>query len=173
MINNSRKNGFTLIELLVVVLIIGITISLVSVSSAFYHNKDQELQQAAIDFKLLVDYAQQEAIVGFTEIGLKIVPEGYRFMRYQINKENTAATWVTINNDSVLGTYLIPSGTLLHIVVSQKISQDAAEPQIILSSNGDVTPFAIEFSMMNRSASYRVTADANGKVMMTEIRKRK
>lgn len=130
----KKTSGYTLIELLVVLAIIGIvtSITLMNVGDGG-RRRNIELDQQALDSR--IHYYQKQAVLLHQPIGLHLSQKVYVFSEWDKEKSiwsllkgqyDFAALprMVGINNESQKLPKKIPS-----------------EPQIVLSSDGLVTPF--------------------------------
>lgn len=93
----SRQQGFTLIEVLLVVVLIGILMG-VAVLSLNAGDGSRRLQQAQSALIGQLGYARLLAENEQQEIGIRLQPPGYRFLRF----EPATRRWLPVLDDPVL-----------------------------------------------------------------------
>ena len=163
-------NGFTLIEILVVLFIISIvsTVALLSIS----HNSNKQIETFANELTQVITLAEEQALLQPAVIGLSFTENSYQFLTYQAPSEkDKTASWIPIQDD-VLGKHTIPSDIEVKVVVANAKpsttdtmdEHEKAQPQIIISTNGDVTPFTIYIGKRDDKPRYVITGEANGTV---------
>lgn len=167
MINNGYRSmrGFTLIEILVVLFIISIvtTVALLSIS----RNENRQLEAFTKEFIQRVTLAEEQAMLQPSVLGLAIEGNAYQFARYQPAQGEKKSFWQP-TQDTLLANYEIPRGIELNVEVGgKKIEQDENEkhsPQIVISTNGDITPFTIYVAKTGKSPRYVISGDADGNI---------
>lgn len=153
----ARSAGFTLIEILVVVVIIAIVMA-TAVLAVGTTGRDNELEKESERLLALVNYVQEQAEVRTREYGLLCAAEGYRFVTFDPRK----AQWHVVDTDEALHDRELPDGLSLRLTVEArpivfKPRQEIEDltPQIMIYSNGDLTPF--ELTVERREAERSVT----------------
>lgn len=157
--NTVPQQGFTLLELLIVLVIIGVVIAAVALS---IHNSgsSQQSRSAANIFRARVMYAEQNAIIQSTTIGLAISQQGYQFYRLQ-NKPPTEVIYWQKADDNALRYQSWPSTMNLSLRLPDNPNalipnQLPQQPMIIFNPSGGVTPFTLKID------HFTVQAKANG-----------
>jgi len=155
------NKGFTLIEIMVVVIIVSVLIGAVALS--FPPIGDKLLKENADRFSALMSLAQDEAILQSTELAVEITPTGYSF--YQ-NENNS---WVAFS-DNPFSKRQLPDGIstkmyLDGILIDLK-NRDENQPQIVILSSGEVTPFTYTLQFKGKS-EIQLKVDANGEIEKT------
>jgi len=104
-VQRRRLSGFTLLELLVVIVIIGIIISVASVSVNVL-GRDNQIEDQAKRLNAVISQAREEAELQARDTGLYIERDGYLFMRYNYPTH----TWNEIEDDELLKRRELPAG---------------------------------------------------------------
>lgn len=149
--------GFTLIELLIVLVIIGIVASFALLATGDF-GFDKRVGASAEQFAQLVRFAEEQAILQPSVIGIEILPQGYRFHRYLSVNNDSQAQWVLITTDPLLTYRAWPNGIYAQLTSTQKSTSF-----IIISPTGDITPFTIEL-LNNRKMLYQIVGNPDGQV---------
>ena len=150
-----RARGFTLIEVLVVMLLIGIILGMTTLYIG--GDDDSAVKQESERLALLVQTAQQEAILQGTIFLLEVVANGYRFAR--LNDEDE---FQVLEQDDILRAREMPVGVEL-----QGLELEGAperQPGVLLWPTGELTAFAVTFKQAAGNARWRVEGLANGEV---------
>lgn len=145
-VKNNKANGFTLLELLIVLVIIGVVIAAVALS---IHNSgsSQESRSAANIFRARTLYAEQNAILQSTTIGLAISQTGYQFYHLQNKPPSEVIYWQKSDVDALRFQAWPKSMDLsLHLPDSPNAlipNQLPEQPMIVFNPTGGVTPFTL------------------------------
>lgn len=163
-----KQAGYTLIEILIVILIISIvtTVTLLTIG----HNENRDMETFAKELTQMVSLAEEQAMLEPNTLGISLAPHSIQFASQQKDKETNKAVWLPLT-DHVLNHYAIPD----KIQVSLQVAGNKVElnhsvndmPQIIISTNGDVTPFILYVGKKGQKPRYAITADADGNVSST------
>ena len=132
------QRGFTLIEVAVVMLVIVIVLGLVSVN--LEPDRETPVRDEARRFVLLLQTAQQEAILQGKILALAFEHQGYYFMMLNDKKE-----FKTINDDEVLRARPLPSGIVISSIDIEGIPENE-KPRLILLPTGELPAFTVIFS---------------------------
>lgn len=159
--------GFTLIEILVVLFIISIvtTVALLTIS----RNQNRALDVFAKEFTQRLSLAEEQAMLQPSVLGLSIAENGYQFTRYHSQQGEKKSSWLP-TQDKLLGDHAIPLGIELNVEVGgKKLAENKDEkknatPQIVISTNGDITPFTIYVGKTGQSPRYMISGDADGNI---------
>jgi general secretion pathway protein H len=165
--------GFSLLELLVVVAIIGLLVRAVTLSMGALGN-DQQLEQEAGRLRTVIDLLHEEALMQSRDYAVMFTETGYRFYVY----DHQELTWVVPPADRLLEQRSLgPELSLALVLDGREVplepnfdAQDveSAEPQIMLLSSGEVTPFKIEMQRADREGRFGLTAELDGKLTLTQ-----
>jgi general secretion pathway protein H len=157
----KRAAGFTLIEILVVLFIISIvsTVALLSIN----RNTNKEIETYAKQIAQMLALAQEQAMVQSNVVGLMVKSQTLTFTSLHMGDAKQKNTWQPLQ-ESVLGTQKVPSDLQLKVGGGNASDGNSANPQIIISTNGDVTPFTIYIGKKGEKPLYAITGDADGQV---------
>lgn len=169
-----RQAGYTLIEILIVLFIISIvtTVALLSIS----RNENKQLESFANELTQMVTLAEEQAMLQPTVLGLTFSEHSFQFSSLDTSnrdEKKNKNTWIPLQ-DTRLAKRDIPSNIQLKIEVGNKsLSMDDEEenhsPQIIISTNGDITPFTIYVGQKGGKPRYVITGNADGNVTSKEL----
>lgn len=158
-------SGYTLIEILIVLLIISIvtTVALLSISQ----NQNRRVQAIANEFAQMMTLAEEQAMLQPEVLGVSFSPQSWQFNRLKPD-EKQKSVWMPLS-DSSLSSRDIPDDMEISLVMAgEKIeASDAAMkrvPQIMISTNGDVTPFTFYIGKKGSKPLYVVHASADGTI---------
>jgi len=172
----QRAHGFTLIEVLVVLVIISIIVT-VGVLSLNNLGKDPPAKDAAQKIADLTGLAAEQAVMQGQEYGLLVEPHAYTFYIYN------GRGWTSASGDSLFGRHDLGDDVTLTLqLVGAPVtlapppatadtgaassatsaapaagSPDGPKPQLLLLSSGELQPFEILVSGVDKdSPSYTV-----------------
>lgn len=144
--------GFTLIEVMVVLVIMASMAGLLVLG--FKDNPEQRLRREADDLAALLNVAADEAVMRSMELGLAIDTEGYRFVYFDLEKQQ----WLAVA-EKTLGPHVFPDTISVAIALdgerldeqsleriralSARSDNDRLRPMLLLLSSGEVTPFTL------------------------------
>ena len=111
-VNLSTRNtaGFTLLEILVVMVIIGVVVSMVSLSINIL-GRDTQVEDQSKRLEAVIAQVREESEMQGKDVGLFVERDGYLFMRYNY----MAQTWIEISDDELLGYRALPAGLETHL----------------------------------------------------------
>lgn len=101
----ARRCGFTLIELLVVVIIIGVIVSMATLSVSVL-GRDSQAEEQARRFWTILRQAREEAELQGFNIGVYLAAEEYEFLRF----DALTNTWHPMPQDKLYATRRLPEG---------------------------------------------------------------
>ena len=165
----AQSAGFTLLELLVVVAIIGLLSASVALSFRAIGN-DQEMEQETGRLRSLIDLLREEALMQSRDYGLMFTETGYRFYVFDYRE----LKWIDPPIDRLLEPHALrPLLSVALMLEGREVplerdfeSQDIEnpEPQVMLLSSGEVTPFEIEMSRDGVRGHFDLSVALDGKV---------
>lgn len=162
---SSRSGrGFTLLEVLVVVFIIGITLTLATLTVG---NRAQEaLEQEALRLSARLDLAGDEAVMQAREYALEFTDDGYRFLVFENNE------WRALKQDETLRARRLPDGLWMKVNLAEEAAREESDektPQrIYLLSSGEMSAFEIDFGY-SQTAGYRLIGQLDGSLELKRL----
>lgn len=157
----QRHRGFTLIEVAVVIVIIGVIIATVGIRLG---DDSAAVEQESQRLALLVQTAQQEAIMSGDILLLEVADNGYRFSRL-----SAEGKFESMKTDDVLRPRVMPPG----VNIDELTLEGAPEQQsgVLLLPTGEITGFSVTLTSANKNTKanvlFRVEATTNGDVKLT------
>ena len=162
---NRTSRGFTLLELLVVMVIVGILVSLLTLSVGLL-GEDCALRREAERLEALVQIAGEETMLHGFEMGLRFYRRAYEFSIYRDETDE----WIPLVDDRLFRRRDIPEALELDLELEGRdvlLEFEADEnreyrPQVFIMSSGDITPFNLKFREAFSSDGYQVLIKADG-----------
>lgn len=154
--------GYTLIEILIVIFIISIvtTVALLSINQ----NKNKTIESFAKQLTQILTLAEEQAILQPIVLGMYLDHDSFRFSSLQSEPKTQKSTWVPLQ-DTILGKHRIPNGILVSIKVDgQSMDLEKKNPQIIISTNGEATPFTIYVGQPGEKPLYAIRGEMDGSI---------
>jgi general secretion pathway protein H len=167
----AAARGFTLIEIIVVVLIIGVIVSFASL--ALRGSVDDTLAREAERLTVLMRSASDLAVMRSREYGLLVDEGAYLFL--ELGDEG----W-QIPTERGFDLHELPETFKLTLrsegteIVARRLSEEAPQieedPQILMMSNSDITPFELELSSFEVETRWRIGLDQRGEIALEPLR---
>jgi general secretion pathway protein H len=174
---NSRNNyqsGFSLLEIMVVIVIIGIMVSLatLSIGSATDDGVDEHSRR----FEALLELAIEEASIEGREIGLRFYQHGYEFSARvpAVDKDGLPIwIWEPLERDRLLKPRDLGEDIALDLELEDKEivleyernTEETYVPQIFVFSSGDISPpFMVRIRTSFNSAGIKLAVNELGEV---------
>ena len=158
--NRVGAHGFTLIEILVVVLIVGITIGFALLAFGDFGSK-RRIVMSAEQFVNYVKFAQQQAIMETSTLGISVNNNSYQLMRFQ-----STGKWSNMSQKNVFRQQHFPDSAVVRLENTNNIRN---APQIIINSSGDMTTFKLIISSVKQVNIASVIGRDNGTVVLKLI----
>ena len=169
----ARAYGFSLLELLVVVALIGIVAGTVVLSMGVV-GSDREVEQETRRLRSLLDLLREEALMQTRDYGVLFTAAGYRFYIYDYVQQ----LWVEPPDDELLAQRDLPEALNLALTVEERdvvltpsfdrLEDDEPQPQIMILSSGELTPFSAEFARDFTDGRFVLTVGIDGKMEVSE-----
>lgn len=129
------KPGFTLIEILIVIVIIGVTLGFALLAFGDFGG-DRRVLVAAEEFAHYLRLIQQQAIIQYTTLGVKVNSSNYQVLRLSSKDQ-----WKAMPKRSIYKIHDFPK----HAKIQFYSYTPQQNPNIIMSSSGDMSPFEVDF----------------------------
>jgi general secretion pathway protein H len=165
--------GFSLLELLIVVAIIGLLAQAVALSWRALGN-DRQVEQETGRLSSMIDLLGEEALMQTRDYGIMFTETGYRFYVFDYQ----TLEWALPQGDRLLEAHALPPLLSMTLMLDGREvpldpdfeSQDVenAEPQVMLLSSGEVTPFTIEMTRAGIAGRFELTAALDGEVTVLQ-----
>jgi general secretion pathway protein H len=171
--SRAAASGFSLLELLVVVAIVGIFLGTIVLSMGTLGN-DREIKEETDRLRSMLDLLHEESLMQSRDYGVMFTASGYRFYLYDYRQ----LAWAEPTEDRLLQTRTLPPQLSLDLSLDGRPvplardfdskEVDNAEPQVMVLSSGEVTPFSIEVSREGRPGRFTLNAEIDGTVEVKE-----
>ena len=145
----GTQSGFSLLEIMVVIVIMGIMISLATLSIGTATNND--VDEHSRRFETLLGLALEEASIQGRELGLNFYQHGYEFsIRIAAVDDKGLPVWIwePLDGDQLLKPRDLEEDITLDLELDDKQvtleyerdTEEAYKPQIFIFSSGDISP---------------------------------
>lgn len=165
--SDKQVLGFTLLEILVVIVIIGVIVSMATLSVGVL-GRDREVEDETHRFWAVLQQAREEAELQSLDIAIFVAATDYEFLRFDSRRNE----WETIVDDKLYAHRTLPEGlrfrlwlegreVVLKPTLPDRSKQDEhqrAPPQILVLSSGDLMPFELHLERDAAPALWRVVA---------------
>lgn len=155
------RHGFTLIEILIVLLIISIVMGMAVMS--IHTNQNKRAEMLADQLVNVIRLAEQEAMLRPATLGLGLTENTYTFYRYQPDPDPKQPHWIAISAGP-LSRHVFSSSLAITVNINGQTVALDNEPHIMISPNGDITPFILRIGKINSPPHYQVTGQENGDI---------
>ena len=189
----QRRYGFTLLEIMLVLLLMGMVSVGVVMTLPNNLTSQENVHWQAQRFRTLLQFAEDEALISGLELGLVFDKNSYQFAFYDYKIQK----WLPVVNKQIQSKVELPetlkieylvSGSLWDEIDTEKqdefideddlVSIDGEEkvvslrPQVYVMSSGEVTPFSVEFSAVEKKSemqSVTVSVSMSGSISFSEL----
>lgn len=149
MISRCAAAGFSLLEIMIVVVIIGVLVSIFTLSMGSF--SDDAASEHARRLEALITLATEEAGMQGKEIGLRFYQHGYEFSAREAGRDKDGLLvwrWIPLKDDKLLKARDLGEDFAVDLIIEGKeidLDYDPKEdeeyqPQIYLFSSGDLAP---------------------------------
>jgi general secretion pathway protein H len=172
--------GFTLLELLVVLVIIGVMVAMVTLSTNVL-GQDSQVEEETRKFWAVLRQAREEAELQSIDLAVFVGSTEYEFLRF----DNRRNEWRQVADDTLYAPRTLPAGLRFRIWMegrelvlkpglpdrSKKDENQKWPPQLTVLSSGDVAPFELQLERDNAPALWRMTSQVDGDLRVEQRRK--
>jgi general secretion pathway protein H len=156
------SRGFTLIELMVVLVIVGVILSFVALSTGG-DSRAEEMEREARRLVVLLELASQEAVMRSEQLAVRFGEDEYEFMTLHDNQ------WAPLSDERPLRPRQLPKGIELRLELQDNpppglTAEDSDLPQVFLLSSGEMTPFILTFSAEGSEQKFHINASLLGQL---------
>lgn len=160
--SRQSSKGFTLLEIMVVIVIVGIVLSFMTLSTGSDRRAEQ-LEREAQRIVTLLQLASEEAVMRSEQLALRVNETGYEFMILENGK------WIELADDRPLRPRELPAGIELRLELQDNpppglSAEDSEQPQVFLLSSGEMTPFVLLVSAPETEQSYVIKVSLLGRM---------
>ena len=165
----KHARGFTLIEILVVVVIVGL-LAVGAVLAIGTSQRDDALETEAQRLEALITYGREHAELTTHEFGLRCEGDRYAFLAFDLRR----GLWRAAEEDPILRARVLPVGLRIRLRIEGREvllrppkDTEPLLPQVMLFSNGDVTPFELTLGRDASPLQAMIASDEDGVVKLT------
>jgi len=169
--------GFTLLEILVVIVIIGVMVSMATLSIGVL-GADREVKEEAERFWAVLRQAREEAELQAIDVAIFVGQTDYEFLRFDTRRNE----WTPIVEDKLYAQRTLPEGLRFRLWLenreivlkpglpdrSKKDESQKWPPQVTVLSSGDVVPFEMHIERDAAPALWRVTSLADSDLRLEQ-----
>ncbi|HEV8330084.1 MAG TPA: type II secretion system minor pseudopilin GspH [Steroidobacteraceae bacterium] len=178
--DRASLRGFTLLELLVVLVIIGVMVAMVTLSTNVL-GQDSQVEEETRRFWAVLRQAREEAELQSIDLAVFVGSSEYEFLRFDTRRNE----WRQVADDSLYAPRTLPEGLRFRIWLegrelvlkpglpdrSKKDENQKWPPQLTVLSSGDVVPFELQLERDNTPALWRMTSQVDGDLRVEQRRK--
>jgi len=178
--DRASLRGFTLLELLVVLVIIGVMVAMVTLSTNVL-GQDSQVEEETRRFWAVLRQAREEAELQSIDLAVFVGSTEYEFLRFDTRRNE----WRQVADDTLYAPRTLPAGLRFRIWLegrelvlkpglpdrSKKDENQKWPPQLTVLSSGDVVPFELQLERDNSPALWRMTSLADGDLRVEQRRK--
>jgi general secretion pathway protein H len=178
--DRACHRGFTLLELLVVLVIIGVMVAMVTLSTNVL-GQDSQVEEETRRFWAVLRQAREEAELQSIDLAVFVGSSEYEFLRFDTRHNE----WRQVADDSLYAPRALPEGLRFRIWLegreivlkpglpdrSKKDENQKWPPQLTVLSSGDVAPFELHIERDDAPALWRMTSLVDGDLRVEQRRK--
>jgi len=154
---------------MIVVVIIGLFAGSILFSMRL-DGDERALEREALRFEGLVSLLREEALMQNRDYGIAFSSTGYRFFVF----DYVQFAWLPPPNDRLFVDYSLPQEQQLELRIEDRdldldrafqetaAEEDAPEPQLLVLSTGEITPFELELYRDPNGGRLQLTGELNG-----------
>lgn len=156
------QKGFTLIEILIVILIISIISGVAALTIS--RNQQKQYEYLANHLAQIIRLAEEEAMLRSVILGLAFTSSSFQFYEYHNKVSKNVSHWQPMT-EKVFGLQRFNKNTEVTLLVQNQKRELNGQPQIIISSSGDISPFIILLGKKEQRPSYQVVGYVSGNII--------
>lgn len=164
------QRGFTLIELLVVMILMAV-LSAAAISTLSFSFGEQDVETEARRLAALLGLASEEALLTGREIGLELNDQQLGFYFF----DDLEQRWLSFEQDGPFRQRQLPESITPVLVLEGQPAtlaaaddadedDDQPEPQILMFSSGQMTPFTLTLESGDTEQRWHLEADLLGRI---------
>ena len=156
-----------------VVAIIGILAGAIVLSMAVV-GSDRQVEQEALRLRSVIDLLREEALMQSRDYGVLFTETGYRFYVYDYQQ----SAWLEPTDDRLLKEHTLREPLNLSLTLEDRAlvldpdfdakEPEDLEPQIMILSSGELTPFEAAVYRNFADGRFTLTAELNGTLEISE-----
>lgn len=172
---HARERGFSLLELLVVLAIFAIFIGAVVLEVGIGSGTDHETEREVARLKNVVDLAREEALLQTRDYGVFFTRSAYRFYVYDhgLQKWGAPLDDRLLTEHSIVGRLPLQLALVVEdreLVLPETFAtedDEEPEPQVLVLSSGEITPFEARLFEDPDVGEHVLTAELTGATEIT------
>lgn len=182
-------SGFTLLEVLTVIIIVGVIISVATISVGAL-GRDNEMRDQAERVWAVLNQAKEECELQGFDVGMRVGLQSYDFLRFDSRDQ----TWQPIANDDLFAARQLPDGLRFRLWIEgrevilsegpEAVSEDADEdessdsddsadeeppPHIMVLSSGEMNAFELQLERDGGQAGWKVFSNTDGSIAAESV----
>jgi len=165
MIRPVKQSAFTLFELMVVLMVIGLTVGIIGLSTNSLQARN-ELQPFVDNLYQKLTNLEPQAALKQAQIGLSIYANKIDVLVYKTD-DTQNKTWVYSHSISIPNNITFKYEILEKDLFIKKTDSIDNFPEIIITSNGHITPFRFFISHPAESNYYIISSLYSGEISLT------
>lgn len=126
-------------------------------------NHHKEYETLTNQLTQAIRLAEQEAMLRPATIGLGLTNQTYEFFIFARTPQKKQKAWQPIQ-ETALKSHKLPNNTHISLKVVGEEAPADGTPQIIITSNNEMTPFTILIGKKDQAPYYQINGNANGEV---------
>ncbi len=161
-LNQRYSKGFTLLEVMAVMVIIGIMLTFVTLSTGG-DRRAEEMEREAQRLVALLQLAGEESIMRSEQLALRVNETDYAFLILENGQ------WTALADDRPLRPRELPAGIELRLELQENqppglTADDNEQPQVFILSSGEMTPFELIMSAPETEQRYVIKGSLLGRL---------